>query len=421
MLLTDDVGECCRAVGAIQSHTTRLPTRTDELGVATVNPQHPPSTNGPRMDLSLADVLPSICAGMGFESHNPLDLSVERDVIVLLIDGLGAELLARNTDVAPTLAAHVQRSLMAGFPATTATSLSSLAIGAPCATHGIVGYTFAIPDAGDPRLFNALRWTTDSATGPDARDAFPPEEMQQESSRLEALAAHDVDIHYVVPEYQVRSGLTRASFRAPGTCHAASTIEEVRDGILAVARHDGPRRFAYAYYPNLDATGHLHGPETDEWRTELRAIDAVIADLLADLPASCTLVITGDHGMIHADTAIDLDDNDALRAGVRLIAGEARVRHVYADVGAAADVQSRWAAELGSNALVVSREKAVDEHWFGSTPPTSVIANRIGDVLAVAQDRVVLTRPSIEPLEASLIGHHGAWTKDEQLVPLIVK
>ncbi|MFE3192699.1 alkaline phosphatase family protein [Nocardia sp. NPDC059240] len=370
---------------------------------------------------TLADILPSVAASFGLDQRNPLGLTPNRDVVVLLIDGLGAELLARHRDSAPTLAAHVNATLLAGFPATTATSLTSLALGAPCATHGIVGYTFALPDGNHPRLLNSLRWTLDSASGPDARDVYPPESVQTQSSRLEDLAAQGIDVHYVIPGYQYTSGLTRAAFRAPGTLHAATTLDELRAGILAVAQHSGAQsRFAYAYYPNLDANGHLYGPESPQWLESLREIDAAVADLFTSLPPTCTLLITGDHGMIHADTSIDLDAAPALQRNVALIAGEARVRHVYLDhPDALSEVHAAWSAELSGHATVVTRAQALDEHWFGLTPPTPVITARIGDLIAVAEGNTVLVRPALEPLESALIGHHGARTSAEQLIPLI--
>lgn len=370
---------------------------------------------------TLADILPSVAASFGSGIPAPLALAPNRDVVVLLIDGLGAELLARHRDIAPTLAARTTTTLTAGFPATTATSLSSLALGAPCATHGIIGYSFALSDSGGMRLFNALRWRFDSSTGDDAREQYPPERAQPRTSLLEHLAARGIEVHYVVPEYQVRSGLTRASFRAPGPLHPATTLDEVRTGILEVANHPGTgSRFAYAYFPDLDSTGHLHGPESPEALAVLREIDAVVADLFTGLPDTCTLLITGDHGMIHAEHVIDLDARPELHSDIRLIAGEARVRHIYLDrPAAAAEVLARWTDGLEGGARVATREQALDEHWFGPTPPDPVIRSRIGDLLAVAEGRTVLVRPEHEPLESMMVGHHGAWTADEQLVPLI--
>lgn len=370
---------------------------------------------------TLADILPSVAASFGMNTPGPLPLEPNRDVVLLLIDGLGAELLARHRDTAPTLAGRISTTLTAGFPATTATSLASLALGAPCSAHGIIGYSFAVPDSAGVRLFNPLRWRFDSATGEDARETFPPETAQPGPSRLQDLAAHGVEVHYVVPEYQIRSGLTRAAFRAPGTLHPAPTLDEVRAGILAVADHRGTgSRFAYAYFPDLDSTGHLYGPESPEALAVLRDIDAFAAGLLTDLPDTCTLLVTGDHGMIQADTFIDLDAHNGLHHGVRLVAGEARVRHLYLDHPAALpDVLDSWQRELSEHAQVVSREQALDEHWFGPTPPGPVITNRIGEVVVVARGRCVLVRPEREPLESSMAGHHGAWDPDEQLVPLI--
>lgn len=373
------------------------------------------------MRYSLADVLPSVAAALGMDVHNPLGLRPNRDVVVLLIDGLGAELLARHRDIAPTLSAHVTTTLDAGFPATTAVSVTSLALGAPCATHGIIGYSFAVPHAGTSRVFNALRWRLDSATGPDARAELPPEDVQRGTSRIQDLAAHGVDVHYVIPGYQRDSGLTRAAFRAAGTVHPAADLDQVRAGIRAVAGHSGTgRRFAYAYFADLDVAGHLHGPESPEWLRVLADIDSAVADLLTDLPAECTLLITGDHGMIHAGTVVDLDARPNLHRGVRTIAGEARVRHVYLEnPSARSDVLAAWTEELSMAATVVTREQAVDERWFGPTPPDPVVAARIGDVIAVAEHHAVLVCPAREPLESTMLGHHGARTADEQLVPLI--
>lgn len=368
---------------------------------------------------SLADVMPSIAALVGTEKPNTLGLVPGHDAVLVLIDGLGAELIREYADHAPTLAAMTTRMISAGFPSTTATSLTSLAVGAPCSKHGIVGYSFRIADAEGPISFNPLRWTLESAAGPTALDRFPPRDVQKLPSHLELLAEGGVEITYVMREIFRDSGLTRAAFRADGEYRAADTLDEISLAVLdAVSRDSRAKRFVYAYYGDLDMTGHLHGPGSTEWLQQLRDVDAFVADLATDLPSDCRLVVTADHGMVSAETTIDIDTAPNLLADVITIAGEARVRHAYARPGSEEDVLRAWESELAGHARVLSRDQALDESIFG---PGRDHADRLGDVIAIATGGVILARSENEKLESSLIGHHGANTAAEQHIPLIVR
>lgn len=371
-------------------------------------------------DHSLADVMPSIAAALGVGIRNPLSLDPSRDAVLVLIDGLGAELIRDFADEAPTLAAMATRMITAGFPATTATSLTSLAVGAPCSRHGIVGYSFRISDAGGPpTTFNPLRWTLESAGGPSAMDRFPPREVQQQPSLLELLVDEGVEVTYVMREDFRESGLTRAAFRADGEYRPANSLDQIRHGVLdAVGGPSRTRRFVYAYFGDLDLVGHLHGPGSPKWLQSLREVDAFVADLLTDLPRDCALVVTADHGMITARTIIDIDTSPSLLADVSAVAGEARVRHAYARSGSEQSVLTAWREELSGHARVLSREQALDEQLFG---PGRDHADRLGDVIAIATGGVILARTRLEKMESSLLGHHGANTAAEQHIPLILR
>ncbi len=346
------------------------------------------------------------------------------DVVLLLVDGLGDRLLHRHADVAPTLSALHTTTLRAGFPATTATSITSLTTGTACGLHGIIGYAFRPDDhcrtTGPRRMLNALRWTMDAADGPSAMATYPPDLVAPLAGALAGLAEHGVSISYVMPAEFRGTGLTQVAFRATGRHLAANTPDLVREGVgTALAQRSGRRGFVYAYLSDLDAAGHRYGPGSSEWVRTLRTVDALVADLAADLPADAVLAVTGDHGMLAAGRRVDLDAQAHWSAGVEMLAGEPRVRHLYVADGARDDVLATWTAELGADARVVTREQAVDEAWFGIEVDPD-IAQRIGDVVAVASYRTVLVRGDAEPLEARMIGHHGAWTADEQLVPLLV-
>ena len=56
-------------------------------------------------------------------------------------------------------------------------------------------------------------------------------------------------------------------------------------------------RFVYAYYDGIDKVAHGSGLG-DLYDAELRAVDRLVADLVAELPAGAVLVVTADHGQI---------------------------------------------------------------------------------------------------------------------------
>src|SRR5215469_2323138 len=108
---------------------------------------------------TLSDLASSLLASLGIAGEaNPLGLPGTARACLLVVDGLGWELLRDQPASAPFLSelAVNGATLTAGFPATTVTSLSSLGTGRPPGQHGMLGYQVAIP--GKNKLLNGLRW-----------------------------------------------------------------------------------------------------------------------------------------------------------------------------------------------------------------------------------------------------------------------
>src|ERR1700722_15080491 len=100
---------------------------------------------------SLADVLPSVLAALGVAGErNVLELQPADCLVVLLVDGLGWELLREHADHAPFLSSLAPRAMTAGFPTTTAVSIPSLGTGLPSGQHGIAGYTTRLDGLNEP-------------------------------------------------------------------------------------------------------------------------------------------------------------------------------------------------------------------------------------------------------------------------------
>lgn len=380
------------------------------------NAQNPPL---PRYGVrSLGELLPSLLAALGIRGFaNALGIEPATRACLLLVDGLGWELLHGNRAAAPFLNSIAQAPLTAGFPATTAASLASLATGLPPGDHGLVGYTMALP--GYDRAFNTLTWSL-YGLGPrvDLREDVVPETFQPAPTVPERAAAAGVPIHYLGPAFHKGSGLSRAIGRGQ-RFHTAESLEAIQEA--ALRRLDAGPAMIYAYHPRLDAVGHVEGVASQAWRDELVAIDTAVRTLAEQLPGETVLVVTGDHGMVdlRPNERFDLADHPELAAGVALLAGEARARYVRTAAGAAADVVSGWRSILGDRMWIWTREEAIATGIFG--PRVSDQAReRIGDVVAVAYGRVGIVQRDVDPALARLKGHHGSLTPAEQLVPLLI-
>lgn len=357
-------------------------------------------------DAALSDVLASVLGALGLSGEEDiLGLPPARRFCLLLIDGLGWNLLRAHPSQAPFLSSLTGRAITAGAPTTTAVSLTSLGTGLPPGQHGVVGYTTRVPGAN--RIFNALRW----------EPHLDPETYQPYPIVFERAVRAGVATT-VIGESKFRgSGLTRAGLRAP--FRVANTYGQ-RVAAAADAAGAGESALVYVYDGDLDYTGHQLGCRSAAWRHQLAITDRFAEQLFDHLPPGTVLLVTGDHGMVDVepDQRVDVDDVPALRDGVELVAGEARFRHVYAADGATADVAAAWRSVLGERATVLTRDEALAAGWFGAVEAR--VTERIGDVVVSVGGDCAVERRSVFPVEGKLLGLHGALTDDELLVPLLV-
>ncbi|MCZ2819939.1 alkaline phosphatase family protein [Modestobacter sp. VKM Ac-2977] len=367
---------------------------------------------------TLADVLPGVASALGLPLRRggptgaPLDLAPAlagaRRVAVLLVDGLGAELVAAHPRQAPVLNAlgSPVGTLSAPCPSTTPVSLVSLGTGLPPGSHGVLGFVTEVP--GEGRTLNHVHWADD----PD------PSQWQAQPTVFEQATAAGVSCAVVAPHAFAGSGLTRAAYRGADYASAFSPGDLVA-GMHAALR-TGERSLVYGYTAELDLTGHVRGVDSPSWRAQLGIVDRLVEQLVEGLPEDAVLLVTADHGMVDVpgSTRLDIGAEPALSDGVRLLAGEPRARYVHAEPGAADDVLATWRAVLGDRAWVVSRAEAVASGVFGEVQEQ--LADRIGDVVALARGSWAFTDVQQEgPFGSMLAAYHGSLTPAELAIPLL--
>ena len=324
-------------------------------------------------------------------------------VVLLVLDGLGWEQLAQRRTVAPLLGSMEGGPITSVAPTTTATALSSLTLGMAPAAHGIVGYKFALDGPSGREVLNVLRWTTSSG---DARSFAPPAQLQPAA----AFGGRPVPV------------VSRADFSGSGFTAAHQRGAREMGWVvpssmaLLVRRLLGEGEpFVYAYYDGVDKVAHATGLG-ELYDGELSAVDRLVGDMLAVLPAGAALAVVADHGQVEVGAAASFLPAEVVQE-TTMTSGDARFRWLHCRPGRT-DGLLRLLHELyAGRAWVATRAEVVDAGVFGG-PLQGPAWERLGDIALVPLDDGAYMDPR-DAGDARLVCRHGGLSRAEMLVPLL--
>ena len=356
--------------------------------------------------------MPSIFSSLGLTTaHDSINCgeSPSGRELVFLVDGLGADLLSKYADVAPSLSRMVMHgTVTTSFPSTTATSLATLTTGEMPGAHGMLGYTVQVPRSGG-RVLNSLKWD----------ERVDPVMWQPVPTLFERASAEGISTTHVAAKRYENTGFTRAVFRGANYKGANVSADLISETVAALQKSPS---FVYLYVNDVDSAGHSDGVGSEKWIAALKSVDDLVKALMQKLPKGTRIWLTADHGMINVEEKIVMGQENELLADIAVIAGEPRMRHLYLSTESASaekEVISRWESELGSKVTMHTRQSAITAGLFG--PNVSLDASeRAGDVIAIAQGNLVLLDPERADKEGAMIGHHGGDSVIESSVPLLL-
>jgi predicted AlkP superfamily pyrophosphatase or phosphodiesterase len=364
----------------------------------------------------IANVVPTLLSGgaqLGGEGTDPAmagllpeSVTRARQVVLLVVDGLGWVQLRDRTALAPTLnaAEGIDRAITSVAPTTTACALTSITTGRRPSQHGLLGYRLAVGD----EILNVLRWTLGSGRAHDARRTMPAHEFQP----CPPFPGSSVAVPVVSKHEFGGTGFTAAHLgNSPLSGYRVLSSLPVETGRLLRDGH----RFIYAYYDGIDKVAHGTGLG-DLYEAELRAVDRLVDDLVAQLPAGAVLLVTADHGQIDVGPNVELLGAEIMSM-VRFMSGEGRFRWLHARPGAGPDLAAAAADRYAESSWVMERDQIIDEGMFGG-PVADRLLDRLGDVALLPFAPIAFIDPA-DTGENRLHSRHGSLTDDEMLVPLL--
>lgn len=373
--------------------------------------------------VNLMTSLRSACGGHpssdypGLPELDPAEIAGHRNVLLMVIDGMGDGFLKR---VAPAGAMHSRRlrRLTSVFPSTTAAAITTFLTGEAPQQHGLTGWfmylrelagVFAVlparPRCGGP---------TFSRSGIDPRLVFDSRPVFAGMGRRSI----------VVTPRRIAHSDYNLSHLGPADLRTYDSLDEFFLTVaMAIREQDDRPKFIYAYWPELDALAHETGIGSIECASHLAQIDERFACFCRRLAGSDTWVaVTADHGMLDSDDAhsIDLADHPHLADTLLLpLCGERRAAYCYVKQGRSTEFEAYVRAELGHCARLVTREQLLGEAYFGGGSPHPRLGERIGDYALLMTENYVVKDWLPGESRYHHIGFHGGLSPAEMYVPLI--
>ena len=341
--------------------------------------------------------------------QNPLQLRPTKKVIVVLVDGLGAEQIMQRSGHAPWLNSQLNKSSIThcGFPATTSANIASFATGLTPGEHGLVGHR--VWDRNFNEQINLLiGWN----------ERTDPLVWQPMPTVAERALEKGVSCNVVAAAEYKDTAYTQATMRAANFISADTWDDRFQRAkeIASAKEHS----LTYLYIPELDKYGHKSGWTSSGWAAMLEELDAALRGFCSKLPADTGVIITSDHGMMETSDSrqLVLDDLYEKSGVVKYVGGDTRVNYVYLESQDSIEqvVEDLQPFSYGFDA--VSTSEAISAGWFGKMRQPA--RDRLPELMLVAKSDFTLYHSKyFKPRSFQMIAHHGSITSGETRVPLI--
>ncbi|MCK7486825.1 MAG: alkaline phosphatase family protein [Bacillus subtilis] len=323
-----------------------------------------------------------------------------RNVVLVLIDGLGQANLDRLLGKEALL--HVNRvaTLQSVFPPTTVAATTALLSGKTPIETGWLGWCQYVKEVDKSVVFFTNKDYYDETTVFEYQVANRHVSYANLYEQIRQ-ASPDVATHEVFP-----------AFRTP----ANDTFQKETEVALELMRQPG-RHFTYIYWDQLDSLMHEFGPGSIEVKQQLDCIEQGYRSLIEQIGDDTLVLLTADHGQVEV-CPIDLTKYAALwETFTHEPSIESRATTFFIKPGMTSHFESLFNLFFRDYYVLFPMKDVLEMNLFGFGTPHPKLPEFLGDYLAVAIDNYYF---KTNHGQFEMQGQHAGLLADEMLVPLIV-
>lgn len=344
-------------------------------------------------------------------------LQAVRNVVLLVIDGLGYDYLVRYGN-GSVLQQHLQQRITSVAPPTTATAITTFLTGLAPQQHALTGWFTWFREIGTVLAVLPFK----------AR--FGGESLGRAGISAEMLFGHvplfdrlNARSYSLCPDWIATSDFNRAHLGAARLVPFRG-LDQCFGEIARLASEQQERKYIYAYWPGFDRLAHEHGIKGDALREHFAQIDTGFARLLDALAGTDTLMmVSADHGFVEVTEQqhVCLDAHPELKACLTLpLCGEQRLAYAYVAAQHRERFQDYVKRNLSEALSLYRSEDLLAQSMFGMGEPHPELRARIGDYILVTKEGYVIQDSILGEKPPKMVGFHGGLSEQEMYVPFIL-
>ena len=349
----------------------------------------------PNFNDSVLNIISGFRQNYGFEGKYDVDKEIfdkkYKHTVVLLLDGLGVNVLEKNMDENSHLRIHKFKEVHSIFPSTTAAATTSIKTGKTPLETGWTGWHNYYDKIGkDVILFNGTEYYTEERTGVSAFKFNPYKPY-----------FHDFGFGSIIePDFSKKK----------------NKLKEVLKRSLKTIKND---KTQYVYWSEPDASMHDIGTYEKEIKILLSRIDKQVYNYAKKLPEDTLLIITADHGHIPVNTIHFYANKIIMNMLERKPGNDTRALSFKVKDGLGSEFEKMFNFFYSDIYKLYKSEDAINKGFFGDPNGeiSPFIKGFLADYVAFGTSEFILSTKEDDYVFKS---HHAGITKEAMFVPIIV-
>ncbi|MDD4937424.1 MAG: alkaline phosphatase family protein [Candidatus Shapirobacteria bacterium] len=321
--------------------------------------------------------------------------------------------------------------LISQFPSTTTAEITTILTDTPVNEHGMYEWRYFEPKVDDIIIPFKFCKNEDKETNTLKREIKDPGLIFPKNNFYKRFKNKGIKPYYFINNMYMKSPFNKSSCKGVNFVVTKNWDDSVKKISKIIKREE--KAYYFLYIDGVDAKGHDFGPNSKEFKKEIKTSFEMINTLVKGISKSknTLLLITADHGQIEINPKTTIYLNKVWPEIVKYIkknknnklmvpAGGPRDMFLYIENEYLALVKDNLKNVLKNKADVFETKELLDQGFFGDSKASKKFLERLGNlvVLPFPGESVWWYKKNI--FEQKYFGHHGGLTKEEMEIPLIL-